>query len=58
MYQNEARPGQSKDLETGSIVLDNITVLDKIAAHLNVSTEILLGKFMYVGFGYNHFKKV
>lgn len=57
IYTNEARPGQSRDLETGQIVLDNITVLDRIAAHLNVSTEIILGKFMYVGFGYNHLRR-
>lgn len=57
LYQNQARPGQSKDLETGQVVLDNVTVLDQIAAHLNVSTEILLGKFMYVGFGYNHLRR-
>lgn len=57
LYENEARPGQSKDLETGKVVLDNITLLDKFAAHFNVSTEILLGKFMYVGFGYNHLRR-
>lgn len=57
LYKNEARPGQSRDLESGNIVLDKITVFDKIAAHLNVSTEILLGKFMYVGFGYNHLRR-
>ncbi|MCZ2139975.1 MAG: type IX secretion system protein PorQ [Bacteroidia bacterium] len=57
LYTNAARPGQNKDLTTGQIVLENITVLDKIAAHLNVSTEILLGKFMYVGFGYNHLRR-
>lgn len=57
LYLNAARPGQNKDLETGKVVLDNITFLDKVAAHLNVSTEILLGKFMYVGFGYNHLRR-
>lgn len=57
LYVNEARPGQNRDLETGKVVLDKITVVDKIAAHLNVSTEILLGKFMYVGFGYNHLRR-
>ncbi len=57
LYQNQNRPGQNRDLETGTVVLDNITVLDKVAAHLNVSTEILLGKFMYFGFGYNHLRR-
>ncbi len=57
LYQNVSRPGQNRDLETGNIVLDKINALDKIAAHLNVSTEILLGKFMYVGFGYNHLRR-
>ncbi len=57
LYDNAARPGQNRDLSTGQIVLDKITLLDKVAAHLNVSTEILLGKFMYVGFGYNHLRR-
>lgn len=57
LYANMQRPGQNKDLETGQVVLENITPLHKIAAHLNVSTEIILGKFMYVGFGYNHLRK-
>lgn len=57
LYDNLSRPGQNRDLESGQIVLEKITTLDKIAAHLNVSTEILLGKFMYVGFGYNHLRR-
>jgi hypothetical protein len=57
LYDNVWRPGQNRDLATGQIVLDKISVLDKVAAHLNVSTEILLGKFMYVGFGYNHLRR-
>lgn len=57
LYENAARPGQNRDLSTGQIVLDKITLLDKVAAHLNVSAEILLGKFMYVGFGYNHLRR-
>lgn len=57
LYDNISRPGQNRDLESGEIVLEKINALDKIAAHLNVSTEILLGKFMYVGFGYNHLRR-
>jgi hypothetical protein len=57
LYQNVNRPGQNRDLETGQIVLDKITTLDKIAAHVNVSSEILLGKFMYIGLGYNHLRR-
>jgi hypothetical protein len=57
LFNNIARPGQNRDLESGQIVLEKITALDKIAAHLNVSTEIILGKFMYVGFGYNHLRR-
>ncbi|MCU0422069.1 MAG: type IX secretion system protein PorQ [Bacteroidia bacterium] len=57
LYANEKRPGQNVDLETGKVVLDKITTVDKIAAHLNVSAEILFGKFMYFGFGYNHLRR-
>jgi hypothetical protein len=57
LYDNPSRPGQNRDLSSGEIILDKITVLDKVAAHINVSTEILLGKFMYVGFGYNHLRR-
>jgi hypothetical protein len=57
LYDNVWRPGQNRDLATGQIVLDKISVLDQVAAHLNVSTEILLGKFMYIGFGYNHLRR-
>lgn len=57
LYDNVSRPGQNRDLATGQIVLDKITLLDNVAAHLNVSTELILGKFMYVGFGYNHLRR-
>jgi hypothetical protein len=57
LYLNANRPGQNRDLESGQVIFDKITTVDKIAAHLNVSSEILLGKFMYFGFGYNHLRR-
>ena len=56
-YNNLSRPGLNKDFNTGEVIPERITTIDKIAAHLNVSAEILLGKFMWVGMGYNHLRR-
>lgn len=57
LYRNDQRPGVKKDLETGTVINEKYNVFEKGLAHLNVSAEILLGKFMYVGFGYSDLRR-
>jgi hypothetical protein len=57
MYENNQKPGLSKDLETGETIPENITFGKKTLAHFTFGSEVLLGKHFYVGLAYNYLKR-
>ncbi len=57
VYQNPNKPSLQKDLETGEIIEEDISIGTKVMSHLNTSAEILLGKSVYVAFGYNYLRR-
>jgi hypothetical protein len=57
LYQNNQKPGLRKDLETGEVIPETYNVGEKVMAHLTVGTEVLLGKHVYLGLAYNHYKR-
>lgn len=56
LYQNNQKPGLSKDLGSGEVIPEDITFGKKSLAHLTFGTEILLGQHFYVGLAYNYLK--
>ncbi len=57
MYQNPDKPGLSKDLSTGQVQLENISLLNKTMSHVTISGELILSKAFYVALGYNYLRR-
>lgn len=57
LYENNEKPGLTKDLETGEVVPQTFNFGEKVMAHLTVGTEVLLGKHVYLALAYNHYKR-
>jgi len=57
VFQNLNKPSLSKDLETGNVIPENLSIINKVMGHVTVGTELLLGKNFYIGFGYNYLRK-
>ncbi len=57
LYNNLSKPGLQKNLETGAPMPEDFNVFDHVLSHLNLSGELLLGKNVYVGVGYNHLRR-
>ncbi len=57
LYDNPNRPGLKKDLETGQTIPESFNIFDKTLSHVNLSGELLLGKSLYLGLGYNHLRR-
>jgi hypothetical protein len=57
LYVNNQKPGLRRDLETGEIIPENITLLNRTLAHFTVGTEVILGKNFYVALAYNNLRR-
>lgn len=57
IFQNLNKPSLQKDLETGDVIPENISIGSKVMSHVNLSAELLFGQAMYLGFGYNYLRR-
>ena len=57
VYQNYNKPSLQKDLETGNVIPENLSFGTKAMSHLNASAELILGKSLYLGMGYNYIRR-
>lgn len=57
LYQNLNKPSLQKDLSTGEIIPENINLGNKVMSHLVIGSELLLGKSLYLAFGYNYLRR-
>jgi hypothetical protein len=57
LYQNSSRPGSRKDLETGQPVPEDLWWGKQAMAHVTLSGEIVLGKALFLGLGYNFLRQ-
>lgn len=57
VYTNLSKPSLQKDLSTGETIPENIGIGTKIMSHLLISSELLLGKSLYLAFGYNYLRR-
>lgn len=57
LYQNVNKPSLQKDLSTGEVIPENINLGNKVMSHMVLGTELLLGKSLYLAFGYNYLRR-
>lgn len=57
LYQNPSRPDAQRDLETGTIIDEDLNIGKLALSHINASTELLLGKNFYFAVGYNYLRR-